>query len=554
MALDVRHQELVKQGDKLFADKAPLNSLLQETADHFYPERAHFTQSVMLGREFAAHLTTSYPLICRRDLGNAFSSMLRPKGKQWFSIRSAYTEDDDASKQWLQYAAKVQRAAMYDRASLFTRATKEGDHDFAAFGQTVLSVELNRARDALLYRCWHLRDVAWAENAEGKIGCVHRNWEPTLKQLHGTFGDKGLAGPMVNELRLNPFRTVRVRHVVLESSDYAEPTGGKKWRTPYVSIYIDVENGHLIEEKGIHGRYYVIPRWQTVSGSQYAFSPATVAALPDARLIQAMTLTLLQAGEKAADPPMVAQQAVIRSDINLASGGVTWVDREYDERFGKALSPIEFDRTGLQFGLQMQADTRAMIREAFYLDKLSLPPSDQSKPYTATEATYRVSEYIRQALPLFEPMEEDYNGQLCDETFSLLMRNGAFGPANDVPERLRGANVQFHFESPLLKAEGAERGSIFANGAELLKVAAEADPGVIDTVDAPIALRGALEGIGYPAAWLRTPDAMAQRAQAREAKQAIAETIAGIGQAGMAAEAAGKGAQALGLMEQAKAA
>jgi hypothetical protein len=50
---------------------------------------------------------------------------------------------------------------------------------------------------------------------------------------------------------------------------------------------------------------YVIPRWQTVSGSQYAYSPATVAALPDARLIQAMTLTFFEAGEKATNPPMV---------------------------------------------------------------------------------------------------------------------------------------------------------------------------------------------------------------------------------------------------------
>ena len=42
---------------------------------------------------------------------------------------------------------------------------------------------------------------------------------------------------------------------------------------------------------------YVIPRWQTISGSQYAVSPAAVCALPDARLLQSMALILLEAGE-----------------------------------------------------------------------------------------------------------------------------------------------------------------------------------------------------------------------------------------------------------------
>ncbi len=37
-------------------------------------------------------------------------------------------------------------------AAQFVRATKEGDHDFAAFGQAVIYVDRNRAGDTLLYR------------------------------------------------------------------------------------------------------------------------------------------------------------------------------------------------------------------------------------------------------------------------------------------------------------------------------------------------------------------------------------------------------------------
>jgi hypothetical protein len=166
--------------------------LWQEIALNFYPERADFTYKRVVGQEFAINLTTSYPILARRDLGNAFGTMLRPTAKPWFHPRPAHegAKIDIEARRWLEYVEDVQRRAMYDRASQFTRATKEGDHDFAAFGQCVISVELNRNADALLYRCWHLRDVAWAENEEGKVGQVYRKWKPTARNLMRLFPGK----------------------------------------------------------------------------------------------------------------------------------------------------------------------------------------------------------------------------------------------------------------------------------------------------------------------------------------------------------------------------
>jgi hypothetical protein len=39
---------------------------------------------------------------------------------------------------------------------------------------------------------------------------------------------------------------------------------------------------------------------------------------------------------------------------------------------------------------------------------------------TAYEVGQRIQEYIRGALPLFEPMEMEYNGALCERTFEIL--------------------------------------------------------------------------------------------------------------------------------------
>lgn len=131
-------KELIKLGDRLFDKRGNLLSMWGELADHFYPERSDFTVTRSLGEDFADHLTTSYPLMVRRDLGNSFGAMMRPTNLEWFHMRALREEyEDQPAKEWLEYASGVMRRAMYDRSSLFTRASKEGDHDLATFGQCV---------------------------------------------------------------------------------------------------------------------------------------------------------------------------------------------------------------------------------------------------------------------------------------------------------------------------------------------------------------------------------------------------------------------------------
>lgn len=487
-------------------------SLWQEIADNFYPERAVFTMSASLGYEFADNLMSSYPVLARRDLGNSLGSMLRPTSKDWFHTRTDnYDRLDVESVQWLEWATGVQKRAMLDRRSLFTRAVKEGDHDFAAFGQCVISVELNAEASALLYRCWHLRDVAWTEDENGVVNTIFRRWKPTVRDVCRMF-PKTTHQNVRNKLSKEPFDEVEVWHVVVPTDVYfgyeALPEGVKRERAPYVSLYIDVANKCQMEMTGSWDTIYAVPRWQMASGSQYAHSPAAVAALPDARLIQSMTRVLLEAGEKATNPPMLAVQDALRSDIALYAGGVTWTDSEYDERLGEVLRPLTQDKGGIPLGLEMSQDIRRMIAEAFYLNKLALPSPDQLM--TAYEVGQRVQEYIRQALPIFEPMESEYNGVLCEMTFERLRRGGAFGPPDSVPKKLAGAEIQFMFESPLRDATERQKGQRFLEAKSMLADAVALDQSAAYIMDAKLALRDVLQGIGVPQKWVRTEGQVAE--------------------------------------------
>lgn len=490
---------------KMLNDRGALLSLWQEIADHFYPERAAFTYTRYLGEEFADHLITSTPVLIRRELGDSLSAMLRRRGEEWFHIITLdkTTNQQYQPKRWLEWATTRQHRIMYDRETNFVRATKEGDHDFATFGQNVISIEPNRDMTGIVYTTMHLRDCAWRENNESKIDTFTRkrlmSAADIMKEFPKTSHRKIVEA--ANSDKKKHDAKYNLRHLLMPSEDFNDKQFS---RFKYVSAWIDEENKHFVELIGMNRRQYAISRWQTVSGSQYAFSPASIVALPDARLIQAMALTLLEAGENYTRPPLIATQDAVRSTIEAFAGGVTWIDREYDERLGDALRPMTQDKSGFPYGLDMNQAVATNILKAFYVDKLG--PLPVEKEMTAFEVGQLVQDWIRSALPLFEPMEVDYNGQICENTFELAMSMGLMGSAFDMPSELRNMDYEFRFESPLHDHMERVKTQQFMEVKQMLKEAVEADPDAIAEIDIRKMFRDAVQATGAPTEWLRDPE------------------------------------------------
>jgi len=515
----VKEKFLKTKGLKLFDDRFALLTLWQEIAEIFYPERADFTLDRWVGEELSFGLSSSDCPLVRRDLANSIGGILRPTNKHWFHMR---TDRWDAitgeGRAWLERAEERQRRAMYYRFSGFSRATKEADADFITFGQAVIQVSLNTAADNLLYRCWHLRDCAWSENADGIVDTVFRKCKYDAQDLVRMF-PRTVHQDTRDKAKDHPYDKCEIWHCVVPADTWAYHSGEKQSRFKYISVYFDVEHDHILEEVPSNFLGYVIPRWQTMTGSQYAYSPATAVALPEGRTNDALTNTLLEAGEKAVTPPLIGVQGALRSDLNVMAGGVTWVDREYDERLGEVLRPLTVDKSGIPLGLDMRQDSRATLRESFYLNKLTLPPQDVQM--TAYEVGQRVQEYIRQAMPLFEPVEYEYNAPLCEHTFDILMQANVFGSPLEIPEDLRGKTVIFNFESPLHDAVERARAQKFLEASGLIANAAGMDESVIHVLNTSKAARDALQSSGTPAGWLRSQAEVDQILQAQqEARQA----------------------------------
>lgn len=529
-------RDLVKIGESLFQKRRPLMNLWQECAEQVYSARASFTRPIYDGMLFNEEQMTSYPEQARREFGNFLSGTLRQG--EWFRIRSASTRvnEDDTALSWMDYATKVQMRAMYDPVARFVRASREGDHDYVSFGNAVLTIDVNREYNALLYRAWHLRAVAWLESYDGFIRSVWRRWSPSIRQLVKEFGRDALSTNVLESMKQDGERSINCMHILVPVDEFDGIADKKVPNGKFMSYYLDIENSIILRKSPVKIFFYIVPRWLTVSESQYARSGAMDVVLPDSRLLQSIERVILEAGEKYVDPPMIGIKEAMRSDVALYSGGITWVTMGYDQRLGDVLRPLADKNSGkMPVGWEMADRVKKSIADGFFLNKLIFPPIEQEM--TAFEVRQRVQEHVRNALPLMEPIEQDYNAQLCDKTFEILLELGAFGREETIPDIVRGPDLRFAFTNALrdLKSEKSQE---FREGMELLQLATAVDPAQIANINTTEAFRESLRAAGWDSNWLNDSKGVEEL---REAMAEKAEEQAELEQAQGMAEVAQKG-------------
>ena len=337
-------RQLAKQAKEAYDGKQVWNQLCQEIAWWFYPQRADFVGVINDGQDFASHLTDSTPVRLHRDLSNAMGTMLRPMNQEWFKLTvDGLDEDDIEAKQKLEEMTRITRNILYNRKSKFRQAAAEADRDFAAFGVSIMSITPSRGREGIMFRTWHPRDCAWHVDDHGEINRLYRKDMMTARNMAVKFGEDKLPDAAKTALQNKDYKAeFETWHCVIPKDMYQMNRKVSK-EIDYYSVYL-AEDATVLDEMAEPFFPYVVSRWQTVSNTQYPFSPPTITALPDARMLQRMAQTIIESAEKSTDPPLIATSETLNSPVDIASGAITWVDREYDERMGDPLRPLELGK------------------------------------------------------------------------------------------------------------------------------------------------------------------------------------------------------------------
>jgi len=532
--LDSRHAAILSNAIKARDSRPQWMSLWQELADIFQPNRAEFTSQHVAGDRRDEGLFSSEPQLAARGLASAVSSMLRPPGRRWFK---AFAVDPQLQalehvQQWLYLVTEITYSALYDYRANTEKMLSEVDTDLVTFGTGIADVSWNNADKHLVIKSKSLANTALTTGRDGKVNGVYAFSNPTLRQLIEEFGEDKLTEKMREQMRQSNdpdmSREYEIVHCILPNEDWSEGSKGEN-RFPYYSIWLSVGCKELIDQKGFYEFPYVCPRWDTLTGEIYGRSPA-MTALPDARVVMAMSKTLMEAGEYALRPPTYSFADMIQGDIELWPGGHTIIDMSSFQGTG---DPIKALQTGsIPEGIyKFYQDKVQSMAAAFFRDILELP-SARDANMTATEINARFDQYLRQAAPIFNRLLDNYNAVLINRVFAVLLRNNQFPPP---PPELKNKDIDFSYESPIKTAREKAEAMKVIEGLQMVLPLAEAYPDILDNYDPDAIARFTGVKADLPPAIFRPIDQMMEMRQAREQQM----------QAMQAAEMANKAAPAV---------
>lgn len=528
--------DLLARHKKLKANRRNWEHTWQELAEVLLPRRADFTyETTVDGERRTDNVYDSVPMQARRSLSTAIDSLIKPRNVQWFHVRPR-NEDltrDEEVMQWSEIVAKRMFNAIYAREARFIQRSGEVDNDLVTFGTGVLFIGESKRPGSLLFRSFHLRDVIICESSEGVVDTVMITMKLTARQAAQRYGEDNLGEKARDALRQGKMDTQFEYLWVVMPREDADRTKLGPRSMPWASIVIECDSEKKVRESGFEEFPFAIPRWDTSSGEIYGRGPGHL-ALPDAETLQAMGKTLLVAGQRATDPPLWVLGDGLMSAARTFPGGITYIDGQVARQFGRV--PVGELQTSAQIpvGREMQNDLREQIWGAFFRNVLQLPVD--APRMTATEIVERKEEMLRSIGPVFGQLETDYLAVVVERVFGIMFRAGAFPPP---PEALLGQDIDFRFESPILRAKNQIESVGLARQLETLSLLIQAKPEMLDNFDGDEIARATPLAGGFPHRWLLPVEERDAQRQARAQTQQAAQMAEMANQVGGAVGKAG---------------
>lgn len=500
--------DLIRRQEALAGERATLDTLWQEIAELTKPLRADFTFQRVPGDKRTQKIFDATAGLAADNLAAGLWGMITNAANDWFTLRSdlAESEENQETKQWLDDVTRRMQTAFAANGQRFYARVMELYADLVTFGTGIFYSEEDAATGRVHYSCRHLAECFIAENERDEVDTMFRRFSFTARQAQKRWGDK-CHPSLLRALEKEPDRRFTFLHAVMPREDVAREGVTRKGVVPgrfdpagmdFASFYIDVENRQLLSEGGYHDFPYQVPRWSTASRGLYGDSPAML-ALPDVKMLNAMSKTTIVAAQKAVDPPLLAVDEVAVRGLRTHPGGIIYGG--LDENGRRRYEPLQ-SNGNVGLGLELEEQRREAVRQAFYYSLLMMV---QQPNQTATEVLARQEEKLRLMGPHLGRIQAEFLDPLIRRQFGIMRRGNLLPPP---PKQLRASGMRIEYVSPLARAQRAGEGAAIVRALESLAPLGAIKPEIYDNIDADAAARLLAQSFGVPNNLLRTPDAV----------------------------------------------
>ena len=514
----MENSEIFRRFELLQNGRGVWESHWEEIAERVLPRSAEFTGEREQGDKRTEKLYDATAALALERFAAAVESLLTPRGAKWHTMRSTNIElnKDDDVRMWFDGVSESLFSHRYSPKANFAGQIHESYMSLGAFGTGCTFVDEHPVRGSI-YRACHLADIFIAENEHGMVDTVFRRFEVTARQALRMFEDGALSDDLQKAAQEKPDSKIKLLHVVMPRTDRDTTKGGRK-NAPWFGGYFEMATKHMISEGGFDTMPYIVSRYVTGPRETYGRSPA-MTILPDIKMINEMSKTVIRAGQKVVDPPLLVADEGVMFPINTNAGQVTFARMD-----GRSQPPIQPLYTGarVDIGLEMMEQRRKVINDAFLVTLFQILV--ETPTMTATEVLQRAQEKGALLAPTIGRQQTEMLGPLIEREFSILDLQGLIPP---LPPALieAGGEYEVEYVSPLTRAMKAEEGVGILRTLEMVQPIAAVDPGVMDNFDTDEITRTLADTNGAPQRILRNQKDIDAKREQRGQQEALQQMV-----------------------------
>lgn len=527
--------ECIREHEQLASRRGVWEGHWREVAERVRPNQNFFQQRQRPGGDKRSQrvFDDTAPLALSK-FAAAVISMSFPATQRYHALTThdPLLAKNASVRRYLETVTDLLFRARYQPQANFQAQSGECVMDVGAFGTGILFIDDVVGR-GIRYKSLPLAETFLAEDGHGVIDTLHRKFELSAHQAVSLFGWDEVPERIRTAHATDKSARFNFLHCVRPNRDCktgrADGSG-----MAYTSCYIALDDRSIVSEGGYRVFPFATPRFETGPNETYGRGPA-IKVLPTIKTLNEMKKTLIRAGQKVVDPPVMLTDDGALQAFNLRPNALNF---GFVDPNGRPLA-IPFETRGqVQIGMEMMNAEREVINDAFFVTLFRILV--QEPAITATEAMLRAQEKGQLLAPTMGRIQSELLGPMIARELDILAHAGHL-PAMP-PELVEaGGHVKIEYQSPLNLAQRAAAGVGIMNTVQAVAPLAQFDPRVPLLFDAVAMARELADINGVPAHAMHTDEEIAQL---QGAKQQAAQLQSLLAAAPIAASAAKDFAQA----------
>jgi len=437
------------------------------------------------------------------ELASALHSYLSNPAERWFELQLEGEDvwnQDPSVVEWLQTASDIIYSHYCREGAMLNMALHEAYLDIGSFGTCVLNQEWDQEADGLLFAARPLQMCYFTENSKGKVDSLIRYFSWSIRQIKQEFGE---LPPGVAKYADDPDKLIDMLHWVGPRVD-RDPKKLNAQNKAIASVWVSLSTHETILESGYDSFPYHVARWTKLAGEVYGRSPAKK-CLPDIKMLNQMERTILKAGQKQVDPPLILRNDAFMLPIKTAPGSLIYKEDEEAQ-----ITPLE-TKGNLPWGEEKAEQKRKFIQQCFYSDWIRM--EKENVEMTATEVQDRRDEKLRLLAPIFGRLVAELHGPMIARSYTLL---NAHKKIPQAPGMIAKSRLKVGYLSPAAMAQLGSKAGVISRFFQEMTPLAQIDPSIFDAVDLDKAVQLLATARNVPRSAMRSAEDIAKIKQQKQ--------------------------------------